>query len=481
MDFNSSLKLLTQKGVEEFKKTILKGYASEKIRIPVALDVLELKHDLSQKVSVLSNSFLSNNYTIQLREPRIRNLFSFRVSKQPQFNYKNKTLELGLNFDKIIIQSNDLTIISKFKIGRIVKKKIYNSDLELNISNINIDLLFTFHTDFNRREFSISALGARFRCDNITVNCKYNGLINLILACLSPYIKNKISRQLGERISNLLAINISNIYKLQKDLLNKVVDVYDIKINEGGWQASQVPRCLQGFNRIGQFPLPTLWELPAVDENKLECSSLRAIMEKSQTGDLVLFSGTLPSSQRIRRLSQSPFSHVLLVVREAGLVDNKVLAWQATAGSHRALLRDMESKPGLQLNFLDEVIDDYRKDHPDAVIVYRRLVQGGQDETIEEKYRRRLIDYIRMMDGKSYTEDMDKLFLMGVLEVNNPGRDNYYCAGLVADSLMRLGVLDSIFVQHQYAPRDFSSAQKNCPFVEGFSYEDDIIIKSERI
>lgn len=66
---------------------------------------------------------------------------------------------------------------------------------------------------------------------------------------------------------------------------------------------------------------------------------------------------------------------------------------------------------------------------------------------------------------------------MGLLEVNDIGQDNYFCAGLVAQSLIKFGVLKDTFWQHQYAPRDFSASQQALPFTDvQICYRDEIVV-----
>jgi hypothetical protein len=55
---------------------------------------------------------------------------------------------------------------------------------------------------------------------------------------------------------------------------------------------------------------------------------------------------------------------------------------------------------------------------------------------------------------------MDDLYVMGLMEIDNPNKQDYFCAGLVAETLMRLQLLGTEFRQYPYAPRDFSELQR---------------------
>ena len=185
-----------------------------------------------------------------------------------------------------------------------------------------------------------------------------------------------------------------------------------------------------------------LWTVPEVDST-LPHAPLKNIMDDARTGDLILFSGNIPSSKRIKRFTQSPFSHVVLLVKEPEFENGRCLVWQATASEHCCVLRNMKSATGIQLNYLEDVINDYLEGAPGSAVVFRKLLQKDQRAQLDKPTRQTLIRYIRKMDGKPYTANMDMLYLMGLLEVENPGHENYYCAGLVAESLMKLEVLDT--------------------------------------
>jgi hypothetical protein len=204
--------------------------------------------------------------------------------------------------------------------------------------------------------------------------------------------------------------------------------------------------------------------LPEVSERERARIALVSLLERAQSGDVVLFSGTRASSQRIRRLTQSAFSHVAMVVRDAELAPGALL-WQASSGPHSGVLRGMERRAGIQLNPLGEALHDYLGECPGARFVHRSL-HTRADPALLCKRQAALNDLVRRLDGGPYTPDMDGLYVLGLMELGTAPPNEFFCAGAVAEALMEMGILTRTFQHWQYTPRDFSEEQSELPFAQ---------------
>lgn len=262
-------------------------------------------------------------------------------------------------------------------------------------------------------------------------------------------------------MNNFLHERLQQVCQEQSEVLTKLEGLYKLKQQQDN--TKQPPRLLQGLDGVGQLPIPMFWQVPAINPETAPHIDLNTLVEEAQTGDVILFAGSYPSSLRIRRLTQSRYSHVVVVIKEPEINNGRACVWQATSSTHKGVLRDMEEKPGIQLNYLDEMLRDYRKEDANSIICHRKAVQTESSSAIMRGNWPIVREFINALDGKPYTDDMDGLYIMGLMEVNNPNKEDYFCAGLVADTLMKMQLLGTQFCQYQYAPRDFSELQNGLP------------------
>lgn len=235
------------------------------------------------------------------------------------------------------------------------------------------------------------------------------------------------------------------------------------------------PEFLQGLGGVGQFAIPMFWEVVKPPKDKMEHISMEKVIETGKTGDLILASGTAPGSYMIRRWTQSPFSHVIMIVKEPELFDGKTCMIQATSSEHLDLFTNTLVR-GLQINDIKDFMVEYKEefitgsDDP-ACLVFRSLTREKGSEEDEKKSSKALIDFIKETDGTPYAEDwgMIPLFILGItgaeLEEKNDGK-TFYCASYVAESMMKWGLIEDTFLSQQYSPRDFSHKYDSLPFVD---------------
>lgn len=472
--FDVSLKDLLQKTIDQ-----LKSYSTSESE-PGSFTLS--KSGTLQMNQPFNKAFQFNGGTIvdlDLEEPKISGLQSVAISNDPTFFFQSGTIQFGVEFKDVTLDSGPYSYTVKN--NRFLSNKTRCSLQPAKITFPKIEFCFSlqFDLDLFSRNPSISAAGSSCFFPTFKFEGKWTKRGNVIALFLIPYLRKKVSSMLEKRLSSVLTSQLITLYQEHKCFVDTVASAYQLKLDQGGWEQGKTPRMFTNFNGVGEMPLPTIWELPAVETAEMAHLDVDDVMDMCQTGDLLLFSGTAPSSQRIRRMTQCAFSHVVMIVKNSAFEGGVALLWQATASSHHGVLREREFKSGIQLNPFAEMINEYRAAAPGAIVVYRKL-QFGKSATKEQEDRHRaLVDYIHLMDGKAYTKDMDKLYFKGLFEVHEPGED-YFCAGLVAESLMLLGVLEPAFMQHQYAPRDFSTCQKNLPLTEGsFFAPNDIVVNPE--
>lgn len=183
-----------------------------------------------------------------------------------------------------------------------------------------------------------------------------------------------------------------------------------------------------------------------------------------QTGDLILFSGQYPISKFVQKLEHSMWSHVAMVVRLPEW--EEPLLWESTA-----------------LTNLEDVLVHDHLTGPKLVDLKQRLETYGSDVTpyVPPRYAVRPLKLER-------TDDMIAALHALFTELHgipNPGQwkmiweviegrflhirsklDNYTCSELVAESFIKMGLLDPNAVINGFMPRDFSS-DGHLPLLKG--------------
>ena len=191
------------------------------------------------------------------------------------------------------------------------------------------------------------------------------------------------------------------------------------------------------------------------------------------TGDIVLFSGTGPVSTGIKVGTQSPWSHVGMVVR----VDDPtlVLVYQSTTLSKVKDYIDNMPKQGVQINVLSQCVASYS-----GRIALRRL------EVVRSPAMREVLnDFREDMKGRPY--ETSKLELLrsaydGPFGSNCEDLSSLFCSELVAEAYQRMGLLLS--EEHggkhsnEFTPKDFSSAHKGLSLLSGARLGEEITIKN---
>jgi len=173
-----------------------------------------------------------------------------------------------------------------------------------------------------------------------------------------------------------------------------------------------------------------------------------------QFGDLVLFNGKYEGSKVIEFFSRCEWSHVGMVVRLEGY--EQPLIWEATSLTNIPDVIYHDNKTGVKLVDLRDRLAHYGddlKEYETADFAYRRLDATRTDEMM--KIFKELIPSMHAIPDPGFWEmtwDVIKgRFFNIAVDLNK-----YFCSELVAETYLKLGLLDSKRVVNSYMPVDFS-------------------------
>ena len=478
---HAELAALIDSGVERLRAAMSEGYEGDGFSLPV-LDPYRSERYLSKPFSYSSwLGLLSGRFELALNRLRLEGLSSLTVSGLPRVHIQERRLTFTLSFERLRLSSEEFSLRGDHRVLFFPWRVAKEGGLELTAGQVALHFSFGIGVE---GENPVVKVGES-RCDIGRIDLDIEGIY--LLDRLLPLFRSTIEETLSERMVDALGgvINekLRGLAASQHDLVARMRRLIELKKAQGfdvdGDGTPDRPRVFEGFGGVGQFPLPLFWQLPTVDVQGSPHISVEELLKEARTGDVLLFSGSHASSQGIRRATQSCFSHVVVVVREDDIADGRPCVFQAITSEYRGVLRGGEYKAGLQLNFLDEALEDYRSHDDHAVICWRRLKRERREETVEQEAWTALKAFIEKIDGSPYTDDMEGLYIMGLMEIDNPADADYFCAGLVAESLMLLGLLKRTFHQYQYAPRDFSERQQALPFVEETtSFDEEYVVEA---
>ena len=429
------------------------GYQKGEISIP-PLDPLAIDTVLSGEVALKKI-----NMAIKMGQPKLTGLASLKEDSNLQLDLPNRTVTIDLSFSKIQLSSQDFHLDGSYKL--LILRHNLKSDGSFNMLARNIELKLILALNVEPDQISITTKNASCEIGDLDFDLEDSFALSKLLPFFKSKFEHLLAQTVSTKVNNFLHNRLQQVCQKQGEVLAKLEGLYKLKQQQDNTE--ETPRLLQGLDGVGQLPYPMFWQVPAINPETAPHIDLNTLVEEAQTGDVILFAGSYSSSLRIRRLTQSRYSHVVVVIKEPEINNGRACVWQATSSEHHGVLRDMEFKSGIQLNFLEDMLRDYRNEDANSVICYRKAVQTETSSAIMRDNWPRVREFINTMDGKPYTDDMDGLYIMGLMEVNNPNKEDYFCAGLVADTLMKMQLLGRQFIQYQYAPRDFSELQNGLP------------------
>jgi hypothetical protein len=199
----------------------------------------------------------------------------------------------------------------------------------------------------------------------------------------------------------------------------------------------------------------------------------RDIRDELLTGDLVLMQGLGIESEIIKVVEHSPWSHVAMIIRISGV--DPPLLWESTP-----------------LHFLEDTVLHSKKSGARIVSLDERLRIGGMKKLYKVFALRRLkVSRTRiMMDRlRNYIENVHllpfptdwglvKSYLKGKFLGEKEGAPSLFCAELVAETYMHMGLLAFDHPSNWYSPKDFSS-EVQLPLLKNARLQKEIVFSDE--
>ena len=176
--------------------------------------------------------------------------------------------------------------------------------------------------------------------------------------------------------------------------------------------------------------------------------NMRKLERTANTGDILLFSGSSLFSKSIKFITDTPWTHVAVVIRKG----KNVFVLQAifeTSKKYYDYLTKTWRNSGVMLNRLSDVIVE-----DEGKVYYRKLkMKGGRvfDPIVVE-------NFLDSVSGKRY--EMDPFILLSSPSRGNIGEDpsSYFCSELVIDFWRANGLLDEKYYRvnpQNVIPSDF--------------------------
>lgn len=180
---------------------------------------------------------------------------------------------------------------------------------------------------------------------------------------------------------------------------------------------------------------------------------------KLQTGDILLFHGSEEISRIIEAATGSPFSHAAMVVRATGRPPGQDLfIWQAVRPTVELAPLDLRQYPG-KIEW--------------GTFVCRQLAVDRTPDLLEGLHR-----FIAATVGTPFARtdlDMGLHWLEGRLGISS-GTKDYFCAQLLAETYMHMGLLPIAPPANRYSPKDFSFEHESLDLMRGAKLGDEIVV-----
>lgn len=166
---------------------------------------------------------------------------------------------------------------------------------------------------------------------------------------------------------------------------------------------------------------------------------MNELLAEARTGDIILMSGNGAVSDIVRLGSESEFSHVAIVIRKS--MDKEPFLFQSTIDRSLLDLQSKTHKEGPQISLLRTAVESY----DGHTICYRKLNTGLKKREAGELRKRwtdELWNFQKEVNHLTYENHLDELAesALGITKEND--RSSYFCTELVADCLVRMGLID---------------------------------------
>ena len=174
---------------------------------------------------------------------------------------------------------------------------------------------------------------------------------------------------------------------------------------------------------------------------------------KTQTGDIILFSGKGGISHGIKLVTNSKWSHVGMALR---LPDwDTLLLWESTTLGNLADVIDGKKKRGVQLVLMSDRLRDYNGE-----VTVRHLIGIKIDK--DPNLKKKLMQFRKSVRNRPYEKDKLELIRAAYdspFGHNEEDLSSLFCSELVAEAYQQLGLLPAPpkgLPSNEYTPKDFS-------------------------
>jgi hypothetical protein len=184
-----------------------------------------------------------------------------------------------------------------------------------------------------------------------------------------------------------------------------------------------------------------------------EILALDDAIDTAATGDIWLFRGRSLADVAIRAVTNSPVSHVGMVV---AIDDLPPLLWHAELGRSVRDVWTGDFQRGVQLHLLSEAVRTWTERYRQRAWV--RQLEG----TIEHHHEDRLMETIERFDGRPFptTPGLARQWATGRLRRRSSSLEAVYCAELVATTYQHMGLLPKRRPASWYDPGRFWSGDR---------------------
>jgi hypothetical protein len=181
--------------------------------------------------------------------------------------------------------------------------------------------------------------------------------------------------------------------------------------------------------------------------------ALEEAVATAATGDIWLFRGRSFADHAIRAVTNSPVSHVGMVV---ALDDLPPLLWHAELGRSLPDVWTGRRQRGVQLHLLADAVRTWSERYGQRAWI-RQL-----DGTLERRHEDRLMEAIARFDGRPFptTPGLVRQWLTARVRRRPSSREAVYCAELVAATYQHMGLLPRRRPASWYDPGRFWSGDR---------------------
>ena len=193
------------------------------------------------------------------------------------------------------------------------------------------------------------------------------------------------------------------------------------------------------------------------------------IRDKLQTGDLFLFRGETLLSKETEILLHSRVSHVAMVVRDEHF--QRPLIWQATDRVGAEDVHEHKHHGGAQLNFLRDAMWTYDEPETTGRFAWRKLNTERGPE-----FEKTVQDFIEKVIGTPFPSGWKMIsdWVKGWVDIKQDGT-TYFCAALVSETLMNLGLLGDHPPPNDYTPKKFTD-RVELDWLKGATLEPEVFV-----